>query len=583
MKLMTIAIAFLMVLSTAFASENLSIRGSVTEVVNGSIVEWDSSNFAGFYYDMDDNLGYESLQLQISGQSVETGDAVYSSQAMGVPFEHEDWGNYQVISFLGRIYFAGYDDCQIAPAWNSLENGTLNEVLIDSDERKTMGSDEDLILEEGYKIKFSDAEDGVKVTLYKGKNAMDSAVIIPPATYVYPAQLGDQNTTMLAVHVIGNVKLKPTSYYTVKGIFQISEVPLQIDPGFQDGLMEFASSNDEGLVMANHQKFDLVPSDDFQLMDGFGIKTADQDQITAEDPLRFYIYRNVSEPGENEIRGNVGIVEDGTTIKWDPSNFDGFYYDIDDDIGTERIIMTITECALDEPNGVMYKTTAQWDDFAFDDWGTFYNIAFMGEEYFAAYVNDGYLYDNSEDTNLMVDEQLSRVLMNRAESRVIESADVLKLEEGFEVKLFVDNSCKKAFLELYRNGNLIEMDYFDVPGTYAYTTDLGESQNVVILALHVADVNCTDVQTCTVDGIWQISDTVTEIEEDTEYDKMTIQTVDADTKTIMMDNEDNKITLSRNKDILLMGDIRLKTADQDEISAEDPLRFYIYKPVTIET
>jgi len=63
---------------------------------------------------------------------------------------------------------------------------------------------------------------------------------------------------------------------------------------------------------------------------------------------------------------------------------------------------------------------------------------------------------------------------------------------------------------------------------------------------------------------------------------MTIQTVDADEKTIMMDNEDNKITLSRNKDISLMGDIRIKTADQDEITAEEPLRFYVYKPVTIE-
>jgi len=581
MKLMTIAIAFLVILGTAFASENLSIRGSVAEVVNGTIVEWDSSNFDGFYYDMSSNLGYESLQLLISGQSVETGDAVYSSQAMEVPFGHEDWGNYRVVSFLGRSYFAGYDDCKISSAWNSLENGILIEVLIDSDERKTVGSDEDLILEEGYRIRFSDAEDGVKVTLYSDKNVMDSAVITPPATYVYSSQLGDQNATLLAVHVAGSVKLKQTSYYTVKGIFQISKAPLQIEPGFQDGLMELASSSDEGLVMTNYQKFDFVPNDDFQLMDGFGIKTADQEVISAEEPLRFYIYRNVSEPGEYKIRGNVGIVEDGVVIEWDPSNFDGFYYDINDDIGNEKIAMTITDSALSEPNGVMYVTSAQEDDFEFEEWGNYWTIGFLSEVYFAGYA-DGVLQDISTDSNLLVDEQLSRVLIDSAESRKIESAGVLKLEKGFEAKLFVDNSCENVFLELYRNGNLIEMDYFDVPGTYAYTADLGESQNVVILALHVADVNCTDVQTCTVDGIWQISDTLTSVEEDSEYDKMTIQTVDADEKTIMMDNEDNKITLSRNKDISLMGDIRIKTADQDEITAEEPLRFYVYKPVTIE-
>ncbi|HPE64340.1 MAG TPA: PGF-CTERM sorting domain-containing protein, partial [Methanothrix sp.] len=51
---------------------------------------------------------------------------------------------------------------------------------------------------------------------------------------------------------------------------------------------------------------------------------------------------------------------------------------------------------------------------------------------------------------------------------------------------------------------------------------------------------------------------------------------------IMMNNEDNKITLSKDKDQLLMENIRIKTADQDDITAEEPLRFYIYEEATIE-
>jgi hypothetical protein len=43
-----------------------------------------------------------------------------------------------------------------------------------------------------------------------------------------------------------------------------------------------------------------------------------------------------------------------------------------------------------------------------------------------------------------------------------------------------------------------------------------------------------------------------------------------------MDNKDNDITLSKNKDTSLMGVIRIKTADSDT------LRYYIYKAVTIE-
>ena len=61
---------------------------------------------------------------------------------------------------------------------------------------------------------------------------------------------------------------------------------------------------------------------------------------------------------------------------------------------------------------------------------------------------------------------------------------------------------------------------------------------------------------------------------------MRIASVTAD--TITMDNKDNTVTLSKNKDISLMGDVKIKTADQDAIDEADPLRYYIYKEVTIE-
>ena len=44
--------------------------------------------------------------------------------------------------------------------------------------------------------------------------------------------------------------------------------------------------------------------------------------------------------------------------------------------------------------------------------------------------------------------------------------------------------------------------------------------------------------------------------------------------TITMDNKDNAITLSKNKDTALMTGIRIKTADNDT------LRYYIYKEIT---
>jgi len=92
--------------------------------------------------------------------------------------------------------------------------------------------------------------------------------------------------------------------------------------------------------------------------------------------------------------------------------------------------------------------------------------------------------------------------------------------------------------------------------------------------LRVNNYNC-DQNLASIDGIWQISDTPTEVKADTQYDKMTIRTVDAIAGTITMDNKDNAVTLSKNKDTTLMPGVNIKTADNDT------LRFYIYKPVTI--
>ena len=75
----------------------------------------------------------------------------------------------------------------------------------------------------------------------------------------------------------------------------------------------------------------------------------------------------------------------------------------------------------------------------------------------------------------------------------------------------------------------------------------------------------------TVDGIWQISDAPIDVRADTQYDKMTIRSVDANAGTIVMDNKDNQIILAKKTDVTLMPGINLRTANNDT------LRFYIYR------
>jgi hypothetical protein len=117
--------------------------------------------------------------------------------------------------------------------------------------------------------------------------------------------------------------------------------------------------------------------------------------------------------------------------------------------------------------------------------------------------------------------------------------------------------------------------------TYYYKKNVGDSKDLVIIAVHFKNsFRGAEENIATVDGLWQIADAPTEVNVDTEYDKMRIASVTSD--TITMDNKNNTVTLRKDKDIDLLGDIRIKTADQDVVDDANPLRYYIYKEVTIE-
>jgi S-layer protein (TIGR01567 family) len=291
--------------------------------------------------------------------------------------------------------------------------------------------------------------------------------------------------------------------------------------------------------------------------------------------------------GGLEIRGEVATGD----FTWNPQNFAGFYYDIDDNIGTEQITTTITEGnKLQEPNGVMYTTTAQKKAFEFEGWGYFNVIGFLASPYFAGYVQDEnipaedqILFAKSDDECSLCDEQLEKILIDSDKETTLTTATPLKLEEGYELAIkSIDIDGNKVFLELTKDGQVVSSKVISpskdgatmLDKTFYYKKDVGDQKGLVIIAVNFKNAfRGADQDLATVAGIWQISDTATEVKTDTAYGKMRIATVSAD--TITMDNQDNSITLSKNKDIDLMDGTMILTADSDE------LRYFIYKMATI--
>ena len=318
-----------------------------------------------------------------------------------------------------------------------------------------------------------------------------------------------------------------------------------------------------------------------------------------------------------EVRSQVYNLGQNET-SFDNTTFPGFYYDIDNNIGAEKLTLRLSNIdpakssatLSDQPDadgnrGIVYTTKAQPLGFSFAPWGQYEVIGFLGDGYFAAYDNNvtedilaagesvAFLFDKSKNTNLMTNEQISKILVDDDSEQTITSASPLNLEEGYQLAIkSVDIKGNKAYIELTKNGQVVD-DKVIQPSisnakmsdkTYYYKADLGDTKDIVQIAVHFKNAFAgSDTSIATTDGIFQISDTPTPLKSEQKYDKMSIKNVDPTAMTITMDNKDNPITLSKNKDVVLMQNISIKTSNQDDISASNPLRYYIYKAETIET
>jgi S-layer protein (TIGR01567 family) len=319
---------------------------------------------------------------------------------------------------------------------------------------------------------------------------------------------------------------------------------------------------------------------------------------------------------DKEIRGTITDLGQ-SEYTWDAGNFAGFYYDVDKNIGTEKITFSLSGATpasaalsdVTDPNGhrgITYTTMAQTRNFRFDLWGQYQVIGFLGEEYFAAYSSAlnsamknalepvSFLYDRSKNRNLMTNEQISRVLIDDDTETLVTSVDPLKLKEGYRLAIKSVNANEtKVILELKKNGLGVDTKIIQpsmsgakvADKTYYYKGILGNgnANDIVTIAVHFKNIfHGNDSDSATVDGVFQISDTPTIIKADQPLEKMSIRNIDPTAMTITMDNKDNQIILSKNRDVLLVGDIHIKTSNQNITDETIPLRYYIYKEVKCE-
>ncbi len=531
------------------ADENLSLEYT-----------WTALSYSGFYYDLDSGEGSETLTINLdsdSDRNIGDGDLEYVTTPINTDFEQGDWGSYEIIGFMAERYFASYtDDTEFAKDSVSLiSNGILTKVLTDDDEEISFYSGSSLILEEGYELNLEEVDvngNSVLVTLEKDGKQLDTDIVSSDDDYVYEADLGtNDDVPIIAVHFTNIFQGTETNAVFVEGIFQISEDYVSVESGDTFGKMEIQALSSDEITMENSDSISLGRGDTISVMGKLKFLVAD------DNTLRFGPMVDMSEPGTYELRGTVAENQD---LEWTPLNFEGFYYNIDEGVGTESLeIKDLVGRTIDDGD-LVYRSVPLDVSFEHDDWGDFQVIGFLADKYFAGYPDNEF----TNDVSLLSDGQLSKILIDDDSKTSLYSGSSLILEEGYELYVVeVDLDGSSVMVNLVQDGDDIDTGIVSSDDDYVYEKDIGSTDDVPIIVVHFDEIfRGTETNAVFVEGIFQISEDVVEIAADEKFGEMEVTSFSSD--EIVLENEDS-ISLTRGDDIEIMGDIAFKVADDGDV------------------
>lgn len=537
------------------------------ETTNQSLsYTWTPQTYSGFYYDLDTGEGSENMTISLTNgsRSIEDKKLQYFTKPIETDFEYGDWGSYQVIGFMAERFFAGYtDNSKFADDSLSLiSDGQLSKVLIDSDDKKSLYTGSSLLLEEDYTLSVLEVDlngDTVWVRLEKDGKVMDDAFLSSNEDYVYETELGGaEDVPVIIVYFSQIFSGAETNAVFTEGVFQISDNYIEIENGDEFGELEVSSLSRSGIEMENKDSISLSRDKTVDIMGKLKIRVADAEE------LRFAPEVDMSESGMYELRGTV-YDEDFKTLEWTPFNFEGFYYDLDENVSTESLLIENLDGKTIDEGKLVYTTRPKPVEFERKEWGSYEVIGFLAEKYFAGYPEGA--FGSSKQVNVLSDSLLSRVIIDEDDKKSLYTGSSLFLEEDYSLKAAqIDVNGDKVLMELYRDGKLLDTEALASGSDYIYEIDVNGAEDVPLIAVHVSEIfRGAETNAVFLEGVFQVSDEFLEIDSDTSFKEMKVSLVSGD--GIILENEDS-ISLSRDDTIELMGDVSFRVADSDV------LRFY---------
>jgi hypothetical protein len=175
--------------------------------------------------------------------------------------------------------------------------------------------------------------------------------------------------------------------------------------------------------------------------------------------------------------------------------------------------------------------------------------------------------------SLLSDNVLSEVLTDSDDKESMYAGDSFELEDGYSLNVLeVDINGKSVWVQLQKDGDVVDEDFVTSNDNYVYKGTLGEAEDIPIIIVHFGTVFAgTETSAVFIQGIFQISGDYIEINNGDTFDEMKITSVSSDSGITMKNDDD--IGLGQDETIDVMGDVKFKTADSGT------LRFYPFVEV----
>jgi len=558
---------------------------------------WNPMSFPGFYYDFRDDVGNEEITIALGGhddRTIDKGDLTYITTPQEVSFGYSNFGKYEVIGFMAEKYFAGYTGnttiTNTRPSTSFagisvLSQGQLHKVLIDDDTQRTVSVGSTLTLKEGYVLKAKDIDLGARtmlISLLKDGDEVDSTPLSAGETYVYKKRVGSVSDLPLIIARFDNVfSGREVQAAFLKGMFQISESATTVKTGNRFGRMEVTTVSKDEIKMENKDTISLSEGRTEDVMGDIKIVVADNSSA-----VRFAL--SVEKTGKFEVRSTVYREDDPVDI-WTPYNFGmnigktsiGFYYDLDDGIGSESLKLEPLNGSTTIKDGkLIYTTTPEEVSFGYSKFGKYEVIGFMAEKYFAGYTGNTDIANTRPSTSfagisVLSQGQLHKVLIDDDTQRTVSVGSTLTLKEGYVLKAKdIDLGARTMLISLLKDGNEVDSTPLSAGETYVYTKRVGSVSDLPLIIARFDNVfSGQEVQAAFLKGMFQISESATTVKTGNRFGRMEVTTVSKD--EIKMSN-DGSISLDKGRTEELMGSIKLKVADSDT------LRFYFAVDVSPE-